>query len=51
VTPSVMTDVNAEAAGAAKSPVMKQWLGPGAKEDFLEPPDKKDDWGMHNFDH
>jgi pilus assembly protein CpaC len=51
VTPSVIKDVDAEAAGAAKSPVMRQWLGQGAAEDFLQEPDKKDDWGMHNFDH
>jgi pilus assembly protein CpaC len=51
VTPSVIKDVETDVAGAAKTPVMKQWLGKESTVDVLEPEDKKDDWGMHNLDH
>jgi pilus assembly protein CpaC len=51
VTPSVVKDLEAEVGGSAKTPVMKYWLGKGAEENFLEEPNKNDDWGMHNFDH
>jgi pilus assembly protein CpaC len=51
VTPSVIKDLEAEVAGAAKSPVMKEWIGKESTDKVLEAPDKKDDWGMHDFDH
>lgn len=51
VTPSVVKDAEAETAGAATTPVMKQWLGEESGKDILDLPDPKDDWGMHNFDH
>jgi pilus assembly protein CpaC len=51
VTPSVIKDLETEVAGAIKTPVMKDWIKTGANDNFLQPPDKKDDWGMHNFDH
>jgi pilus assembly protein CpaC len=51
VTPSVVKDVNAEVANASTTPVMKDWINKSATQNVLESPDKKDDWGMHNFDH
>jgi pilus assembly protein CpaC len=51
VTPSVIKDVDAETGNAAKTPVMKQWTGAEGTDKVLEGRDKKDDWGMHNFDH
>jgi Flp pilus assembly secretin CpaC len=51
VTPSVIKDLESEVAGAAKTPVMKDWIGKEATDKVLDTPDKKDDWGMHNLDH
>jgi pilus assembly protein CpaC len=51
VTPSVIKDADGEVAGAARTPVMKQWIGEDSGEKILDLPDPKDDWGMHNFDH
>ena len=51
VTPSVIKDLEAEVAGAATSPAMKQWIVQESTENPIVPPDKKDDWGLHNLDH
>ena len=51
VTPSVIKDIDADTASAAQTPVMKQWNEKEAGQGILGLPDKKDDWGLHNFDH
>ncbi len=49
VTPSVIKDVEADTASAGQTPYMKQWHGKDADKDVLELPNKRDDWGMHDF--
>lgn len=49
VTPSVIKDIDADAAASARTPTMHDWTGGEADEDVLPKPDPKDDWGMHKF--
>jgi pilus assembly protein CpaC len=51
MTPEVVKDVDADTANAAKTPGMEHWVTTWNKGRMIEPPDKKDDWGLHNPDH
>ncbi len=51
MTPEVIKDVDADTANAAKTPGMEHWITTWNKGRMIEPPDKKDDWGLHNPDH
>src|ERR1017187_3914273 len=51
MTPEVVKDVDEDFAHAAKTPGLQHWITTWNKGKMIEPPDKKDDWGMHNPDH
>ncbi len=50
MTPEVIKDIDADAATAAQTPGMQHWALTWNKGKFISPPDKKDDWGLHNPD-
>jgi pilus assembly protein CpaC len=49
MTPEVVKDVDADAAAAAKTPVMQRWISQKDKAIFRSL-DKQDDWGLHRLD-
>jgi pilus assembly protein CpaC len=49
LTPEVIKDIDADTAGAAKTPYMRQW-GKDAFKDILVVPNKSDNWGLHRPD-
>jgi pilus assembly protein CpaC len=51
MTPEVIKDVDTDTANAAKTPGMEHWITTWNKGKMIEPPDKKDDWGLHNPQH
>ena len=51
MTPEVIKDVDSDIAKAAQTPGMQHWITTWNKGKMIEPPDKKDDWGLHNIDH
>jgi pilus assembly protein CpaC len=51
MTPEVIKDVDADMAAAPKTPGLQHWVTTWNKGKMIEPPDKKDDWGLHNPDH
>jgi pilus assembly protein CpaC len=51
MTPEVIKDVDVDTANAAKTPGMEHWITTWNKGKMIEPPDKKDDWGLHNPQH
>jgi pilus assembly protein CpaC len=51
MTPEVIKDVDADVANAAHTPGLQHWITTWNKGKMIEPPDKKDDWGLHNPDH
>jgi pilus assembly protein CpaC len=50
MTPEVIKDTDAAFAAAAQTPGMQHWVTTWNKGKMIEPPDKKDDWGLHNPD-
>ena len=49
MTPEVVKDIGADVAGAAQTPIMKEWSVKSYKR-VLEVPNKRDDWGLHHAD-
>ena len=50
MTPEVIKDTDADTAAAAQTPGLQHWVATWNKGKFILPPDKKDDWGLHNPD-
>jgi pilus assembly protein CpaC len=50
LTPEVIKDIDADTAGAAKTPYMRQWMGKDAFKHILVVPSKSDNWGLHRPD-
>jgi len=48
MTPEVIKDIDTDMATAAKTPGLQHWVTTWNKGRMIEPPDKKDDWGLHN---
>jgi len=51
MTPEVIKDIDTDMATAAKTPGLQHWVTTWNKGKMIEPPDKKDDWGLHNPQH
>ena len=51
MTPEVIKDIDTDVATASKTPGLQHWMMTWNKGKMIEPPDKKDDWGLHNIDH
>ena len=51
MTPEVIKDIDADMAAAPQTPGLQHWVTTWNKGKMIEPPDKKDDWGLHNIDH
>jgi pilus assembly protein CpaC len=49
VTPSVIKDVDADTAGSASTPLLREWQGEAGKN-ILPATNKHEDWGLHNPD-
>lgn len=47
MTPSIVKNVEVETADAARTPVLKDWVGEKAQEGVLGMPKKNEDWGLH----
>lgn len=50
MTPEVIKDTDADTAAAVQTPGMGHWVATWNKGGMIPPPDKKDDWGLHNPD-
>jgi pilus assembly protein CpaC len=48
MTPEVVKDVDAVVAGAARTPLMKEWNDVKGQENLLPVPDPEKDWGLHD---
>ena len=51
MTPEVIKDIDTDMATAPQTPGLQHWVTTWNKGKMIEPPDKKDDWGLHNPDH
>ncbi|HXI82747.1 MAG TPA: pilus assembly protein N-terminal domain-containing protein [Verrucomicrobiae bacterium] len=51
MTPEVIKDIDVDMASAPKTPGLQHWVTTWNKGKMIEPPDKKDDWGLHNPQH
>ncbi len=51
MTPEVIKDIDTDMATAAKTPGLQHWVTTWNKGKMIEPPDKKDDWGLHDPQH
>jgi pilus assembly protein CpaC len=48
MTPEVVKDIDAEVAGAARTPLMKEWNEVKGQENLLPVQDPEKDWGLHD---